>query len=178
MSNKFAKIKLKLNSSQDEICDVPCICPHCGAIMAPQHIVNGAASHAGILYMLAIFVPNCCEKPFYVVYTRPNGSNKSKYTTHYPNKTPVVLPESLSFSPRFVEYYAQSNTAEQNGHLELASCGYRNALEMLVKDFAVIKLGESAESVSKKTLVQAIESYLPQPNLKNGADIVRILGNT
>ena len=88
------------------------------------------------------------------------------------------LPESMvKISPRFVELYTQSFDAEQNSYFELAGSGYRNAIEILIKDFAINELRISEKEVCKKTLSKAIESYLPNLNASISADVMRVLGN-
>ncbi|MEK0405122.1 hypothetical protein WNX62_16005, partial [Lactiplantibacillus plantarum] len=50
------------------------------------------------------------------------------------------FPQQISdISPRFVSVYTQSFKAERIGLAELAGMGYRKALEMLVKDYAIHK---------------------------------------
>lgn len=73
--------------------------------------------------------------------------------------------------------YNQCFSAEQKGHLELAGSGYRNAIELLVKDYAINELGYKKEEVVKKKLAASIKAYLPSIDLKQSADIIRILGN-
>ena len=74
--------------------------------------------------------------------------------------------------------YEQSYTAEQNGHIELAGCGYRNAMEVLIKDFAIQKLNASEKEVCKMKLYDAIGTYLNEVNIDtSAADVIRVLGN-
>jgi len=76
-----------------------------------------------------------------------------------------------------VSSYNQAYSSESNGHFELASCGYRNALEILIKDYAINILGEDKKSVVGKDLIEAINAYMKDDLLKNGAHAIRILGN-
>lgn len=48
---------------------------------------------------------------------------------------------------------------------------------MLIKDFAINILKEKKEEVVKIKLYGAIEKYLPDVDMSNCADVVRILGN-
>lgn len=101
--------------------------------------------------------------------------------------TPVQIP-TISFTPyknerlaniseRFINMYNQALQSEFVSNIDLAAIGYRSALEILVKDFAIHELGKKAEEVSKKNLCTAISEYLNQPDLVTTADVVRILGN-
>lgn len=83
-----------------------------------------------------------------------------------------------SISERFIDMYNQALTSEHNQNYELAAIGYRSALEILVKDYAIQELNEPEETVSKKSLCDAIAKYLSQPDLVATADVVRILAMT
>ena len=73
--------------------------------------------------------------------------------------------------------YNQALRSESKGDIELAAIGYRSALEILVKDYAINELGLSVDEVAKKPLCNAIGEYLDQENLVSAADVVRIFGN-
>ena len=177
MANIFRDIKIDLSTtSTGYILPVPCICPHCGVVMVPAEIVRTSVTRPKTYYIFVLRT-NCCDNHFLALYTHDNGTRRFTYLAHYPNQVPLVLPDSLSFSQRFVDLYAQAHTAELNGHIELAGSGYRNALEVLVKDYAIKYLQESESEVSQMFLGSAIEKYMPGVSLKNSADIVRLLGN-
>jgi len=176
MSKRFTSISFEIVKGSAARVSVPCVCPHCGFSMAPSVVSHATASARGISYLFLVLLPNCCETAFYAVFTK-QGTASYSYSTHYPNQAPLVLPESLEFSQRFIDLYAQAHTAEINGHIELAGSGYRNALEVLIKDFAITKLKKAESEVVGKKLWRVIEDYLPFDSLKNSADMVRILGN-
>lgn len=91
--------------------------------------------------------------------------------------TPYANEKLAAISQRFIDMYNQALFAEFNQNYELAAIGFRSALEILVKDYAIQELGEPAETVAKQSLCNAIEKYLNLPDLVNTADVVRILGN-
>lgn len=97
----------------------------------------------------------------------------------YPHLKPTILPENIrELSPRFVNLYEQSYTAEQNGHTELAGSGYRNSIEILIKDFAIKKLDAPEKNVCKMDLYTSIGTYLKEVNIDtSAADVIRVLGN-
>ncbi len=82
-----------------------------------------------------------------------------------------------SVSPRFISSYNQALRAEIRGDIELAAIGYRQALECLVKDYAINECGADKEKVVKTKLFDAISEYLGEKDLVSAADVVRILGN-
>ena len=56
----------------------------------------------------------------------------------------------------------------------MAAVGYRSALEILIKDYAINDLHEPSEKVVKLDLFHAISNYLSSDTV-NAADVVRIL---
>ena len=91
--------------------------------------------------------------------------------------TPYTNEILSSISERFINMYNQALQAEFVDNIELAAIGYRSALEILVKDYAINELGKDSDEVSKKSLCNAIGEYLNQQDLVATADVIRILGN-
>lgn len=155
----------------------PTICPHCGMSISPRSINCAHTSMNNIA--LAIIVFDCtypmCEKQFFCVYTKKDDEIYDLLTIYPSMKSKVFDPLIQDISPKFVQQYNEAYDAEQLNHLDLASCGYRNALETLIKDYAIKCLNKTYEEVCSKKLYGAIETYVP--DLKVAADVVRILGN-
>jgi hypothetical protein len=80
-------------------------------------------------------------------------------------------------SERFARTFRQARAAEDYGWSQVAGCGYRKALEILVKDWAIDVLGHDPETVRVKPLKGAIESYCTSDRLKDFAQASRSLGN-
>lgn len=119
-----------------------------------------------------------CDKIFHVSYVKLETDGIFKPYSVYPNFQGRNFSEEISnVSPRFIKLYNQAYKAEYDNNLELAGCGYKNALEVLIKDFAINVLNEKKEEVIKIKLYGAIEKYLPDVDMSNCADVVRILGN-
>lgn len=165
------------NSSERFESVVPVECPHCGAYSTPQIIDQTYLTQPGMKIWLFLFYNDCCDKQSFALYKKRSGSAEFLGILPSVHKIPQ-LPESLSkISPRFVSLYQQSFDAEQNSYYELAGSGYRNAIEVLIKDFAIQELKIPEKEVCKKSLFQAIESYLPSINASISADVMRVLGN-
>lgn len=161
---------------------MPIECPHCGSFVSPViRNVTGFNYRSDRTIYCVTFKGDCCTKDFFGLYDIDNHSGsprKGEILTIYPTTKSYQLPKAIhEISPRFIEMYEQCYAAEQNGHLDLAGSGYRNALEILVKDFAINELGHSPNEVTKKKLADAIKSYLPSIDLQQSADVIRILGN-
>lgn len=119
-----------------------------------------------------------CDKVFHVSYVKLNDENMFNPYSVYPNFQGREFSDEIkNISPRFVKLYNQAYKAEYDNNLELAGCGYRNALEVLIKDFAINVLKEKKEEVVKIKLYGAIEKYLSDVDMSKCADVVRILGN-
>lgn len=119
-----------------------------------------------------------CDKIFHVSSIMQTDSDKYIPYSVYPNFQDKAFSEYIqTTSPRFVKLYNQAYKAEYDTNYELAGCGYRNSLEVLIKDYAINILGEDKENVIKYPLAQAIKKYLSDFDMSNCADVVRILGN-
>lgn len=156
----------------------PSVCPHCGigtdAPIKSKNIfvVNGRA------FISAICQCTSCQKDFFFSCIS-NGKDFAKNVCLYPpvSFTPYKNEIHAKISERFIDMYNQALQSEFVGNIELAAIGYRSALEILIKDFAITELGKPKNEVSGKKLFKAIEDYLGQTELINTADVIRILGN-
>lgn len=159
----------------------PSTCPFCGietdaTVISVTQIVHRKDS--------TLFVVSCqcthCENRFVALYERVKTTDKDglEYIEVLPRPKGKALPACLStISPRFEDAHSEAEGAETFGFTNLAAIGYRRALEILIKDFAIVELGKSEEEVASKKLEVAIATYLQQEQLMNTADVVRILGN-
>ena len=157
--------------------ELPVECPHCGSFVTPKITSHTYFTIEDYSMYLIGFFNDCCDKRSYALYKKKGYSGD--FLSLYPTSQPKpVLPDSISkISPRFVSLYGQCFSAECRGDFELAGSGYRNALEVLIKDFAINELGKPTAEVCKKKLAQAIEAYMPNIRLAQSADVIRVLGN-
>jgi len=174
----FSKVLNNVNSYNAIKFDIPIVCPNCNYSVQPSildHKVLSYSSDKNIL--IIVYKGDCCSSPFYATYEYSPYS--ASILDIFPHLKPAVLPQNIQdLSPRFVSLYEQSYTAEQNGHIELAGSGYRNAIEVLIKDFAIQKLNAHEDEVCKLKLYDAIGKYLKEINIDtSAADVIRVLGN-
>lgn len=158
--------------------DIPTICPHCNAFVQPKIVDNRLLTfNKDNCLLIIVFKGECCNNSFYGTYSYSN--NNATLLDIYPHLKSISLPEKIKqLSPRFTNLYEQSYTAEQNNHIELAGSGYRNAIEVLIKDFAIKKLNAPKKDVCNMKLYDAIGSFLKEVNIDtSAADVVRVLGN-
>ena len=158
----------------------PITCPRCG-IGTDGPIVNGNKTKYGLDSSWAVVISiTCthCEQSFLALYEISVDKSSLNYLGCYPAPSGTELHAGLSqLSPRFAAMHKQSERAELDGLHEIAAIGYRTALEILVKDFAINELKLDPKDVARKKLAAAIGSYLHQENLVKTADVVRLLGN-
>ena len=156
----------------------PAQCPHCGICCDPLILGSTFISPFKAKppqFVFLIFQCTACKKLFTATYEVTNG--KSHICCMTPFKPLVFVDELIEkTSPRFIEVYNQAIRAKENGDLNLAAVGYRSALEILIKDYAINDLHEPSEKVVKLDLFHAISNYLSSDTV-NAADVVRILGN-
>lgn len=153
-------------------------CPYCGigtdatqVTIYPIAITNGIVANAS-------YKCTSCDKIFHVSYIKLNNEDEFKPFSVYPNfQGKEFSKEITEVSPRFIKLYNQAYKAEYDNNYELAGSGYRNALEVLIKDYAITTLKENRKDVMETKLYGAISKYLPDVDMSKCADVVRILGN-
>lgn len=156
----------------------PTTCPHCGYGTDATFSYKTIYNFNGHILLVGVCRCTACQKQFLFV---------CEYIKESPAENVCVYP-SISFKPyenkllasfseHFIDMYNQALASEFSGNIELAAIGYRSALEILIKDYAINELHEDAQKVSSKKLFDAVKDYLKQDELINTADVVRILGN-
>lgn len=156
----------------------PSICPYCHISTDAPISAKNEHSFNGHQLFIATCKCTACRKNFFFACEYDSGK-----TDYDPIIYPAVefVPYSndtlKAISPRFIDIYNQALQSEFHNNLELAAIGYRSALEILVKDYAINELKKDPEEVRSKKLYDAIEIYLNQDGLFKTADVVRILGN-
>lgn len=157
----------------------PAQCPYCGLGCDPlilNHNLVSPFTSRPPHFVFLVLQCTACKKLFTATYMVENAHSSLCCMT--PEHSDVFSDEQLeNLSPRFIEMYNQALRAKDNGDLNLAAIGYRTALEILVKDYAINELHEPREKVVNKKLFPAISEYLPANTLIKAADVIRILGN-
>lgn len=156
----------------------PHYCPICLSPQEGSRIDSKLwAACEGLHYGTVMYQCNSCGKKYLATYDIDTKHEKGTFKAFYPVLAVTYEDDLLQpVSPRFVDLYGQALRAEATGDIDIAATGYRNALECLVKDYAISELHEDRETVERKSLYDAIEAYLDEALIKT-ADVVRILGN-
>lgn len=154
----------------------PAICPHCG-IHCDAHIIDKASfDHREFQFVFLVFQCTACNKMFTATYQVKE--KRSEICGITPNVISSYSDELIfSISPRFISLYNQALRARDNNDFDLAAIGYRSAIEVLIKDYAINELNKDKTEVTKKKLHDAISEYLPGSDFMNSADVIRYIGN-
>lgn len=174
---ELTKMSLNFGTNQNYSGEVPLQCPYCGrAVELSVKTVDRRDFGGSENIVFYTFFVKCCSKFIFAAYHHTEDGYI--FVSSYPEGEPEQLPASVEkISERFVKLYNDSSYAESKGMYELAGTGYRNSIEVLIKDFAINELNQPREEVVKKSLFESIELYLDHKDLVTSADVVRILGN-
>lgn len=168
----------------------PKICSFCNASL-PDHIeilskgytrnAKGAVIEHGIYFLLfkCPYCENLILRLFDVRKERETGRFRriGILKKQYKKTKNVTFPESIkAISPRFISVYSQSFHSEQQGLDELSGMGYRKALEILVKDYAICKFPNDSESIAKKSFQDAL-SRIDTHEIKVLGQVATKIGN-
>lgn len=181
--NNFIKSAHTVNPSFGGNYEKPQACPHCGfGNDAIPEDTNYFYLDSDQIIFRHLWRCTSCNKKYFSLSKYKNGStdsdNPAPIIFVYPSTEANYKSDIIEkFSPRFIEMYNQSLSAELRNDLDLASMGFRAALEILVKDYAINELHADEDVVCKNSLYDAIGEYLKTPDLVASADVVRILGN-
>lgn len=176
---------------------VPDACPSCHRGQAfdnPFHIRFARDKVACFGFFQCIF--SDCRIPFIGNYVR-HRSNRALYYlfsgTQVPSYTKPLdeIPEIIDeISPNYRQIYAQAYQAETEGLELIAGCGYRKALEFLVKDCSIRILldgtkkseitdeqKEAIQNIKSAQLGVVINTHLKMPKVQSLAARATWLGN-
>lgn len=173
----LAKPASSFSSNLSGSCLKPATCPFCGYGTDAPFSKREVFSFNDHYILAATCCCTSCGKTFFFMCEYEKSSSYKPVL--YPEVSFIPFENEIlsSISERFIDMYNQALQCEFVENIELAAIGYRSALEILIKDFAINELGKDAAEVSKKKLCAAIGEYLNQSDLVKTADVIRILGN-
>lgn len=186
---KVQMSKLKINNNFHDS-EIPKQCPICGDKNTPSYIDhafikmpnedNTSDEYVNYYGLYRFRCMNCDEIFLCVILFDVNKTSRKwsgKILQTIPNSTSPNIPEYIKkFSPRCYEVYKGAFLCEEYGYLELAGAGYRNCMEILIKDYLIKEMNDNDPKLPSMKLVNAI-GKLPHSPLKKSADVVRIIGN-
>lgn len=166
----------------------PDTCPNCHMGINPLKIGANLIRYEDHAVYIIEVIYRCprheCNRAFIAAYRQENIRGR-RYDGEY--HLFEVLPctvrkeekpeEITSVSPEYVNILQQSIAAEIHGLDMIAGCGYRKALEFLIKDYIVQKELADPETIQRAFLGTCIEKYIDDAKIKKCAQRAAWLGN-
>lgn len=187
MPRKFFEILNADDHKTIKTCDYEEVstCPLChfGIIPVPLRgcyiTSSGLDDYEATIYILFL-CPHCREVFLakYAAYVGGKGLSCLNLLALSPQNAQVYgFSQSIyDMSPAFVETFNQSATAEAENLTEIAGCGYRKAVEYLVKDYLCHKFPDESEPIKAEFLGVAIRR-IEDPRIKTLAERAVWIGN-
>lgn len=167
---------------RDFFIEYPHVCPCCRHALIPEVCYKKSVyDYKGnsIKLFVVFFCANCDD--FFSGHYQHSLKNNETYLISF---EPRNESDKKSFSeniekmsPRFCEIYNQAYTSQQLGLYEISGMGYRKALEVLVKDYAIFTNPNKEDDIKKKFLDNCIKTYIKQVEISNLATASAWLGN-
>jgi hypothetical protein len=169
-------------------CDrVPDRCPLCHFGISPLYVGGVAVRYVHLDSATIDVVFQCprdaCKRAFIATYDggfHPTTSEIYLYlesTAPFEPMTPVQPTEVAAISPQFVEIFRQAAAAEGMKLKDVAGCGYRKALEFLIKDYCVARNPGRRDAIERSFLGKVIDDDVDDENIKDCAQRATWLGN-
>ncbi len=168
-------------------CDPPNECPLCHHAIDPRFLGGILRENQPMGHVVAEVLFQCPRaKCFHAFIGRYDGEYSRSQghavlalygTVPFNVKVPEHPPEVGAVSPQFVAIHGEAAAGEGRGLMQIAGCGYRKALEFLIKDFCVAENPAEAEAIKGEWLGDVIKNRLGDPNIKAMAERATWLGN-
>ncbi len=167
---------------------VPDYCPICHHHISPDYInlnIIHDSDHDPYNVEAIYRCPrNECNRAFIARYSQgcvefPNWEIEFGLLDLVPKTANPIEKENeiKSISSDYVLLYQQSEAAESFGLDHVAGCGYRKALEHLVKDYLMHKIPDRSEEIKKKSLGYCIKNLVDDSKVQLCAEKASWLGN-
>lgn len=186
MSKDFKYININTQNnvaSNNSYLQIPKLCPVCKVAHNP--VVSKIFTHEVNSNQLFGFIQRCpnCQKHSFSLNTQhkdENAYHNYNIVLLYPENPNIEFHSLIEdLSPRFVDLYKQSQYCEDKNFVDLAATGYRSALEILIKDYALEFELDEYENIAKQNLNRVISNYFKDEHeALVSADVVRIMGNS
>ena len=164
-------------------------CPICHTSIFPEVQASVAFNAFSNEYSPQVVLINKCPKcnsSFVVVYNtnfdtynyRVEAKSENIVFVAPSNFTPVTFSSYLyGISNRFAKVYNQALQAETLELDEISDMGFRKALEILVKDYAISMFSNDSDKIIKMPLSNCIKTYIIDSRIQNLAEKAAWIGN-
>ncbi|MCW8332012.1 hypothetical protein MD588_24775 [Photobacterium sp. SDRW27] len=181
---------IQLGRNGIQIDKEPEICPVCNSVISPlrtdvlKEMWKDQSSWSNKLDVIYECPSAKCGHLFIAHYKRKSESEGSINAFHSfshssPQKfmPPKLDDKIIEISPSFSKIYNQAASAEASELTEICGIGYRKALEFLIKDFCLSEHTEDESKIKNMPLMQCINKYVSDVNIKECATRAVWLGN-
>lgn len=182
MHTKQTVTDLSTEQKSDEFIEKPTICPHCSVSIDAKILYAALLSdpedeEESVVYALNFC--SYCNKCFLSFHQYNDNSDVFTFISSAPNAKSIsnFSDNIANLSPKFVETYSDSLSAENSGLLSICGMGYRKALEFLVKDYIIHNNSNLASDIKKKPLAKCIVDHITDERLKKLATASAWIGN-
>lgn len=181
---------ISIDRNGTQIDQDPNSCPVCNQLVSPNRTTMfkeiykdnpHISRHLEVLYECPstkcghLFLAHFEKKSEHVGYTNSYFTFTHATPNHFKHRK--FNERISSISSNFVEIFNQSANAEENGLNEVCGIGYRKALEFLIKDYCAFTHTENCEEIRGMMLMQCINKYISDTNIKECATRAVWLGN-
>ena len=159
-------------------------CPICQTTITPKPLYTTYRVEKSVIYIESSLLCTNCNHSFISRYVGVSDDNYNIFrnTLCIDLSNPVLSSVHLfdkkidEISPKFNEIYKQALAAEVSNLNEIAGLGYRKSLEFLIKDIAIQKKPDDAETIKRSPLAHCIKEYFDD-ELKTLAERCTWIGN-
>lgn len=176
------KITYNGNPNYTAIVNTETVCPYCGKELSLKPIRAFYNEQYNNRDVPCLFIcPKCNHYVFGegIFYDGDPRGFQIFDTIFYPLEQPISnFSENIqNLSERFVEIYNQSLYAESLKLSEICGMGFRKALEILIKDFAISEHADDKDKILNLPLSKCIEAYCKNEEIKTLAKASAWIGN-
>ena len=171
-------------SYEVSVSEYPEECPSCKHKIAASYICAYEIGYDIFLNNMIQLVFRCnfskCKRLFVAFYTEndqsPGYFMLNRYGLRIYSEAISVHDKIKKLSPGFANIQRHAKIAEDNGLLEVCGCGYRRALEFLVKDYLIYK-NPKAKDVIRDTWLKDCIDRIEDDRIREMAKRAAWLGN-
>ena len=172
-------IKCKADGAYDLNVTLPSICPRCGRDLSAIPLSSNHVGNFNYEETYAVVI-QCllCKKSIYLDVKRSSASPMIGIILNsYPGNQIFDLPSGIEvLYPDFAKMYCEAASAEARNFSGICGMGFRKALEILVKQYAVKAFPADADTIYKEFLSQTI-SRIQNAKIQTLARAATWLGN-
>lgn len=169
--------------------EIPDECPICHRSCTPEEagvrsLTPAPESCNRVLEVVARCTSRTCGRYFIARYeqsSRRRAANEPFYilkeTVPRSIEPPSIDGEIREVSASFAEIFSEASMADDTGLHHVAGCGYRKALEFLIKDYCISQNPEDETKIRQAALMSVICERIDHPRVHAAAKRAAWLGN-